>query len=120
MWNYLRFKKMITPFIFQLTCWVGIFICIASGIYVIAVRHNLPKGLAIALAGPIIVRVMCEIVIVFFRIYEALLVIKEDIKIQQTLPEETQENIAPPDKMEPLFDIITAPKPSSSTTDLPR
>ncbi len=114
MWDYLSYRKMITPFIIQITYWAFSALCIASGIYIIFVRNSPAKGIAIALLSPIIIRVACEIIIVFFRIYQTLLKIEKNLELSyEGEAFEMKQPANEVDKTEinkPLFDIITADK----------
>ncbi len=110
MWDYLSFRKMLMPFIIQIVYWVLSGLCVAAGIYIIIYRHNTPKGLAIALLSPLIVRLGCELIMVFFRIYQTLLNIEKNLELSyegESFEVAKQAAVdTPPTK--PLFDIITA------------
>jgi hypothetical protein len=76
--DFLAFRTMVTPVIIQVLFWLGVVICIVIGVFLIAfgVQMEDPKsiwsGLALALLGPLGVRIYCEILIIFFRINETL------------------------------------------------
>ncbi len=120
MWNYLCFRKMLMPFIMQFVFWALSALCIAAGIYIIIIRHNIIYGIAITLVSPLVIRLGCEIIMVFFRIYQILQNIERNLELSyegksfevkkqakdETLPETTQ----------PLFDIITADKKNNKAT----
>ena len=81
MGEYLSFKKMITPIIIQIVFWIGVTVCVVMGIGEIFAgsseyspfgRMPVLIGLATLVLGPLYVRVMCELVIVLFKVHECL------------------------------------------------
>ncbi len=87
--DFLLFRKMITPVIIEIFFWIGSIIIVILGISYI--YFNSEKyfgyyesiqvliGWTIILVGPILWRVLCELMILFFRIYETLNDIKNGI-----------------------------------------
>jgi hypothetical protein len=80
MYEYLTFRKMVTPVIIQVIFWVGVSLCLIFGIVMI-VGGALSQtgggimvllGLVYLLLGPIVTRIYCEVVMLFFRIYDTL------------------------------------------------
>jgi len=73
---------MVTPVIIQILFWIGAAACIIAGLGGIfrASGPNPGKdigiGLLVLVLGPLVVRVYCEILIIFFRINETLTEIK--------------------------------------------
>lgn len=85
--EFLTFRKMITPVIIQVVFWVGVVICIISGLIAIAAAlspygsgYMVIVGLLYIFIGPIVVRIYCELLILFFRMNESLSEIKNDLK----------------------------------------
>ena len=80
--DFWAFRKMVTPVIIQILFWVGVIICIIAGIVMIGMGIKNPgdqmvlKGVLLVIFGPLVVRLYCEILIVFFRINETLTEIK--------------------------------------------
>jgi hypothetical protein len=76
---------MITPIIIQILFWLGVIIAIIFGIVSIVygvVRSDIPTllyGLLVLILGPLVVRIYCEILILFFRINETLTEISNKI-----------------------------------------
>ncbi|MDE2196048.1 MAG: DUF4282 domain-containing protein [Gammaproteobacteria bacterium] len=71
--EYLTFRRMITPIIIQVLFWLGIL-----GIIVAAfMSGSFLKGLLIIVIGPLVLRVYCEILIVLFKIHDAVEAIAE-------------------------------------------
>ncbi len=77
--DYLLFRKFITPIVIELLFWLGVGLCIAEGIAMIAFSAGrFPNGLGIfggiltILVGPIFVRVVCELIMAIFGIHDAL------------------------------------------------
>jgi hypothetical protein len=77
--EFLHFDKMITTSIIKFVFWIGAGLSILSGliIMIIGVAFDgggiaVLLGLLSAVFGPIVVRIYCELLIVFFKIHEAL------------------------------------------------
>ena len=83
--DFLSFRKMVTPIIIQILFWLGVIIAIIFGIVSIVygvVRSDVPTllyGLLGLILGPLVVRIYCEILILFFRINETLTEISNKI-----------------------------------------
>lgn len=78
--DFFCFRRMLTPFLVQIIFWLGVIACIVLGIA--NILHNyVYEGILAIIIGPVIVRVICEYVIVLFRINNTL----TDIKNQQVL-----------------------------------
>jgi hypothetical protein len=72
--DFLKFKRMITPIIIQILFWVGVALCVFSGLFAM-VQGELGSflgGIVVLIVGPIVVRIYCEILILFFRMNETL------------------------------------------------
>jgi hypothetical protein len=85
--DFLAFRTMVTPVIIQIIFWVGVLVCIIAGLVYIgfgvsraASGANVGKGILLLVLGPLLVRVYCEILIIFFRINETLTEIKHAIE----------------------------------------
>jgi hypothetical protein len=79
--DFLAFRKMITPIIIQVLFWLGVVVCVVVGLVSIFAGATMPfggggltvlYGLFMLIIGPILVRVYCEILILFFRMNETL------------------------------------------------
>ncbi len=83
--DFLSFRKMITPIIIQILFWLGVIIAIIFGIVSIVygvIRSDVQTllyGLLVLILGPLVVRIYCEILILFFRINETLTEISNKI-----------------------------------------
>ena len=90
--EYLTFRKMITPAIIQILFWIGVVICVITGIAGIAAGASADigggkmvfTGFLTLILGPIIVRVYCELIIVMFRILDVLKDIQSGKKAETT------------------------------------
>lgn len=86
--GFLTFKRMITPVLIQFFFWVGLIICIILGVYFVVVSddrtaESLIKraiGILLIFAGPIILRVYCELMILLFSIHSTLRDIKNNLE----------------------------------------
>ena len=91
--DFWAFRKMVTPVIIQILFWVGVIACIVGGIAMIAMGsqyfgEKMPlKGVLLIIFGPLVVRIYCEILIVFFRINETLTEIKHVMEHGKTQAE---------------------------------
>lgn len=76
--DFLLFRKMLTPLIIHFIFWAGVVLCIISAVTVIWQQGRWLSGLETLLLGPVIVRVVCELLILLFRINESLTEIKHN------------------------------------------
>lgn len=85
--DFLSFRKMITPVFIQIIFWIGVVVCVFSGLAMIVSGvgsrfgggAQIFSGLITVFIGPLFVRVYCEILILFFRMNETLSDIKNEI-----------------------------------------
>jgi hypothetical protein len=75
--DYLTFDKFITPLIIQILFWIGVAGYVLLGLYMIVQGAGL-QGLLLLLFGPLFWRIMTELMLVSFKILEAL----QDIRRQ--------------------------------------
>jgi len=84
--DFLAFRRMVTPVIIQVIFWIGVVVCVLTGLTQLAMALNFGSiaGFLMALGtliiGPIMVRVYCELLILLFRIYDTLQEIKNQRK----------------------------------------
>jgi hypothetical protein len=84
--DFLKFRKMITPAIIQVLFWVGVVFSILGGLGVMVVgliydggAAAFFSGLLSIILGPVVVRIYCELLILFFRMNETLTEIKNSL-----------------------------------------
>jgi hypothetical protein len=83
--DFLAFRTMLTPLIIQAIFWFGTVICVLAGLLFIMTgfgRYGTPEvlqGFALLILGPLVVRIYCELLIIFFRINETLTEIKHTL-----------------------------------------
>jgi hypothetical protein len=83
---------MITPFIIQIIFWIGVALCIIFGVSFIVIGSRFGSnggpvyGLLLLIFGPVVVRIYCEILIIFFRINETLTEIKHTLDERRAAP----------------------------------
>ncbi|MDI6732030.1 MAG: DUF4282 domain-containing protein [Candidatus Margulisbacteria bacterium] len=73
--DLLAFKIMITPVVIQIAFWIGVASCVLGGLITMFSGNGAGgalMGLAIIILGPIAVRVYAELLIIIFKIYEAV------------------------------------------------
>lgn len=77
--EFLSFRRMITPLIIQGLFWVGTGFCALAGLVMIGGGLSASGGgsavlggLVLLVAGPAVVRVYCELLILLFRMNETL------------------------------------------------
>jgi hypothetical protein len=89
--DFFAFRTMITPVIIQIIFWVGVALCILFGIGFIIGGITTDARFAVIgfvtlILGPVLVRIYCEILIIFFRINETLTEIKHTLEERRTAP----------------------------------
>lgn len=91
--DFLAFRRMITPPLIQIIFWIGAIGSFIGGIILIANAHStgyygmsnwsggqILIGIIWMILGPLAVRVWCELIILFFRMYETLNEINNNTK----------------------------------------
>lgn len=84
--EYLTFRRMITPAIIQVIFWIGVAVSVLAGLFAIitALSYGAPLGALIGLlymiVGPLVIRIYCELLILFFRMNESLTDIKNSLR----------------------------------------
>lgn len=89
--DFLTFRTMLTPILIQAVFWVGSVIAVIVGLVYIAKGSQVHYGgsplvawgILILLFGPLLMRLYCEILIVFFRINDTLTEIKHVLEHMQ-------------------------------------
>lgn len=87
MGGFLKFEKMITPFIIQLIFWLGVIGSIIGGLGTIVfglmadsgVLLQVITGLLMMFIGPIVIRIYCELLMVIFSMQRALISIRDSV-----------------------------------------
>jgi hypothetical protein len=90
--DLLRFDKMVTPLIIQILFWIGLALSVLFGLVLIFQGltsqyrggFTVFMGLLYLVVGPIVVRIYCELLIVFFKIHENLVAIKDALAAKPT------------------------------------
>ena len=79
MGDFLKFETMMTPFVIQVIFWIAVVILVILGILqIIQGDSAIWTGLATIIVGPILARIYCEIIIIFFRINDHLRAIQHN------------------------------------------
>jgi hypothetical protein len=73
--DFLTFRHMLMPLLIQILFWVGMVLSIVTGV-IDLFRGQIANGVSLIILGPIMVRLACELTILFFRINETLTDIK--------------------------------------------
>lgn len=84
--DFLSFRRMITPLIIQVLFWIGVVVSVIAGLIMIVAGavddygggEQVLIGLTVFVLGPIVVRIWCELLILFFRMNETLTEIKNN------------------------------------------
>jgi hypothetical protein len=89
--DFFAFRTMITPVIIQIIFWVWVALCIIIGLGAIFVGSRYGNsgplyGVLLIFLGPVVVRIYCEILIIFFRINETLTEIKHTLEERRAAP----------------------------------
>ncbi|MDK2980746.1 MAG: hypothetical protein PWQ55_1093 [Chloroflexota bacterium] len=85
--DFLKFRKMITPAIIQVLFWVGVAVSVIGSLATMAMSFGrygggigtFLGGLLMLVLGPVVVRIYCELLILFFRMNETLTEIKDNL-----------------------------------------
>ena len=85
--DFIKFRKMITPIVIQVLFWVGAVVAVLFGLGTMATSFGrygggavaFLGGLLIMILGPVLVRIYCELLILFFRMNETLTEIKNGL-----------------------------------------
>ncbi len=95
--DFLLFRRMITPLIIQFIFWVGVIVCVIAGFIMIGSGASGSRydeyygkssgsefliGILLIFVGPLVIRLFCESLILFFRMNETLTEIKNTIQKQ--------------------------------------
>ena len=81
--GFWTFKKMITPVLIQALFWIESIACVIVGCVMLDSEASVPMGLALIFLGPVAVRVKCELLIIFFKMYDSLTEILQEIKREE-------------------------------------
>jgi hypothetical protein len=73
MGDFLNFNKMITPTIIKFIFWVGSGFSVLAGL-ILLFQGGMESffGLVVMVVGPFMTRIYCELLIVLFKMHEAL------------------------------------------------
>ena len=85
--NFLSFNTMITPTIIKVIFWIGVGFSVVSGLVQIfaGIASNFGGGVQVFMGlltivvGPLVTRIYCELLILFFKMQETLHEINEKI-----------------------------------------
>ncbi len=74
--EFLAFRKFITPVIIQIVFWIGVVLMVGFAITTMVLSEGnaggIITGFILLFLGPLAVRVYCELLILMFRIHDAL------------------------------------------------
>lgn len=84
--DFLSFRRMITPLIIQILFWIGVIVSVIAGLIMIVSGTSSDYGgggevligLLVIAIGPFVVRIWCELLILFFRMNETLTEIRNN------------------------------------------
>ena len=75
--DFLSFRKFITPLFIQIIFWLFVIMVVIAGlISMFQGGAAIFSGLIMIIVGPLFVRMYCELLILFFRIYDELVAIR--------------------------------------------
>ena len=85
MQDFIKFRKMITPLIIQILFWVGVAGTAIAALVMMGSSFGrygggvgtFLGGLVFLVVGPVMVRIYCELLILFFQMNETLTEIKD-------------------------------------------
>lgn len=68
--DFFSFRRMVTSKLVQALFWIGLVVVVILGL--VSLGRNALLGLGLLVVGPLIVRIYCEFLIIFFRVNETL------------------------------------------------
>ncbi|SER24449.1 protein of unknown function [Gracilibacillus ureilyticus] len=84
--KFLSFDKMITPSIIKVVFWIGVVIVVITGLITMisglsyyGSGEQVFSGIITILLGPLVIRIYCELLILMFKMYDALQDIREHL-----------------------------------------
>jgi hypothetical protein len=73
MGDFLRFETMITPAVIQVIFWIAVVVTVIGGfIELFQGGWGVIRGLLTIILGPLVARIYCELIILWFRIHDHL------------------------------------------------
>lgn len=67
--DFLRFETMITPIVIQVIFWLAVIVAIIAGIaQIVHGGTAIITGILTIIFGPLVARIYCDVVVLFFRI----------------------------------------------------
>ncbi len=89
--DFFSFRRMLTPLIIQTVFWVALAACVLAGVITMFLPDGgVLRGLETLIFGPLIVRIVCELVILFFRMNETLTDIRNILRPEKPNEEEVK------------------------------
>jgi hypothetical protein len=76
MGDFLTLRKMITPMLIQVVFWVSVVAAVIAGLVAIG-NGETATGVLVIVGGPLVIRIYCELLILFFRMNETLTDLKK-------------------------------------------
>ena len=77
--DFLFFRKMITPIIIQVLFWIAVVVVVIYGFYTMF-ASSFFQGLLMVIVGPVVYRMLFELIIVTFKINDSLADIRNNTK----------------------------------------
>ena len=80
MGEFLAFRKFVTPMVIVVLFWLGVISQVITGLVMMFNgSYFILLGLIWMVVGPLLVRIYCELLILFFRIYDELVAIRTGV-----------------------------------------
>lgn len=71
--DFLTFRTFMTPMLIQIIFWIGVISSVIFGLVAMTQdEFGVGPGLAIVLLGPVVVRIYAELLLLSFRLYDAV------------------------------------------------
>ena len=78
--DFFTFRRMLTPILISVLFWGAVVFCIVSGIYDLFTKDDIVRSFEVMLLGPIFARIVCEWIILAFRMNETLTDINKSLR----------------------------------------
>lgn len=83
--NFLLFRRMLTPLLIQFLFWLVLIVTVVVGI-IDLLHKDYWHGFELIVFGPILIRILCEVFILFFSINETLTDVKNTVQERVETP----------------------------------
>ena len=70
--DFFLFRRMLSPIVIPLLFWALLVLIVIGGVKELFIPWHVWKGIQVLILGPLLARVLCELLLILFRIDESL------------------------------------------------